>query len=311
MLDVDVNDLRTTDPARRRDAVATIERAGRGCGAFALQNHGLDEALVARAFAMTQALYALPLETRMRYRAEGDNLRGYQPLPRSSGDLREKFLVTTAVGPRDPAARSVMPGDNRWPAEVPAFREAVEACQRALTALGRTALCGIAEALGLAPTAFDDAFDAPGGSCLWLLHYPAAPWVRGEPAQGASAHTDLHPLALIVQDDQQALEVLSDGAWIAPDPARQRIVCQMGDMIARWSNEVFHPNVHRVRSPASRSRYSLALFMQPALDAVIAPVPSCVSAERPARFAPQTFGACLTEWFRALDEGRAGSVPGV
>lgn len=311
MIDVDVTDLRAADPARRRVAVASIARAGRSCGAFALQGHGLDPALLARAFAATHAFYGLPLAARLRCAADRENFRGYQPLPEGPGDLRERFLVTTAVGARDPARPSEMPGENRWPAEVPGLRDAVEACQSALTALGRDVLGGVAEALGLAPTAFDHDFDPPGGSCLWLLHYPAAPPVRGEPGQGASAHTDLHPLALIVQDDQQALEVLRDGVWVAPDPAQRQVVCQMGDMIARWSNDVFRPNVHRVRSPAARSRYSLALFMQPALDAVIAPVPTCVTPERPARYAPQTFGACLSEWLRALDEGRSGHVPGV
>lgn len=311
MIGLDVHDLRSTDASRHRDAIEAIGQAGRSIGAFSLRAHGLDPALIARTFGVMREFYALPQEVRLRYAAEEANFRGYQPLPTVSGDMREKFLVTTRLGARDASRPNIMPGENRWPAEVDGFRETVEECQRELTMLGRVVLQGIAESLGLSPGAFDGDFTEPGGSCLWLLHYPATPTVRGQPAQGTSPHSDLHPLAIIVQDDQEALDVLCDGSWSAVDPARDPIVCQMGDTIARWSNDRFRPNVHRVRSPVSRSRYSLALFMQPAFDSIIAPVETCVTGDRPARYPPQTFAECLAEWFNAIEEGRAGYVPGV
>jgi isopenicillin N synthase-like dioxygenase len=311
MFELDARDLRDPDPARRRAAVETLGRAGRCCGAFALRGHDVDPALLARALEATRALFALDPEALRACAAEPGNPRGFHPLPRSGGDRREKFFLTTPLGCHDPARPSSLRGENRWPAGFDALRPDVEACLDALTALGRTLLAGMTEALGAPPTALDREFAPPGGAGLWLLHYPPVPLVNGQQGQGASAHRDLHPLALIVQDDQQALDVRCGDAWHAIDPARTAIAGQMGELVARWSNDVFVPNVHRVRSPRERARYSLALFMQPALDAVIAPLDACVSADRPARYAPASFDACFEAWIRALDEGTAGYVPGV
>lgn len=310
LIEVDVAGLRAGEGAAHDGAVAALARAGRTSGAFALTGHGVPAETIEGAFAAARAFFALPADVKRRYAAGRGNLRGYHPLPEGPGDVREKLLVTSALGRRDGRADTPMPGENRWPDEVPGFREAVEACHRALEDAGRATLRGLSQSLGLAPGELGDAFDPPGGSCLWLLHYPATPWVGGRPGQGTSAHTDLHPLAIIVQDEVGGLEVRDASGWRPVDPRAQPVACQMGDLVARWTNDVYRPNTHRVASPTGRSRYSLALFMQPAFDAVIAPAPTCVGPARPARYAPSTFAECLEGWFRALEEGRGGYVPG-
>lgn len=309
LIDLDLRDLRAADGRRHRDAVDAIGRAGRSNGALALVGHGVPEALIARTFEVARAFFALPMEHKLRHAATRDNFRGFQPLPEGAGDLREKFLVTSTLGNRDAAIPSMLPGENHWPDAVPGFRDAVEACQRELEALARRVLCGISESLGLPPEAIAADCDPPGGSCLWLLHYPAVAPVQGRPGQGTSSHTDLSPLAIIVQDDVGGLEVRGDEGWEPVDARHQPWVCQMGDMVGRWSNGVFKPNVHRVCSPTDRSRYSLALFVQPAFDVVISPAATCVGPDRPPRHAPMTFGECLGEWLRVMDEGRGGYVP--
>jgi isopenicillin N synthase-like dioxygenase len=56
----------------------------------------------------------------------------------------------------------------------------------------------------------------------------------------------------------------------------------------RWSNDDYVSTPHKVVSPAGADRHSVAFFLDPNPDAVVACLPSCVSPERPAKYAPIT-----------------------
>ena len=63
-------------------------------------------------------------------------------------------------------------------------------------------------------------------------------------------------------------------------------VCNIGDCLMRWTNDIYVSTPHRVVSPAGRERYSIAFFLDPNPDAEIACLPNCASDARPARYAP-------------------------
>jgi len=52
--------------------------------------------------------------------------------------------------------------------------------------------------------------------------------------------------------------------WTAVNPVEGGIAVNIGDMLARWSDDKLCSNLHRFRLPedASRPRYSIALFAQ-------------------------------------------------
>ena len=54
----------------------------------------------------------------------------------------------------------------------------------------------------------------------------------------------------------------------------------------RWTNDVYVSTPHRVVNRGGRERYSVAFFLDPNPDAEVACLPTCVSAERPARYPP-------------------------
>jgi isopenicillin N synthase-like dioxygenase len=56
---------------------------------------------------------------------------------------------------------------------------------------------------------------------------------------------------------------------------------------------VYVSTPHRVVNPVGRERYSVAFFLDPNPDAVVDCLPSCVSTERPARYAPTTGASYL------------------
>jgi isopenicillin N synthase-like dioxygenase len=63
----------------------------------------------------------------------------------------------------------------------------------------------------------------------------------------------------------------------------------------RWTNDVFISTPHRVVNPVGRERFSVAFFLDPNPDAVVACLPTCASAERPTKYAPTTGAAYLKE----------------
>lgn len=301
--------------AAHERAVAAVGRAGRSLGAFALgEDEVMGEARSAL-LALCREFFALPAATKLRYAPSPDNPRGYHAVP-DAGDMREKFLLTRlqpqALGEQSVESGGPLAGSNHEIVEIVDFSRRLEQVLTPLCNAGLAVLEAMATDLSVAPQAFTAPMLAPGGgAAVWLLHYPpqAAPVGldgKPKPGQGTSAHRDLHPLTLIVQDDVGGLEVHDGQRWHLTDPARYPVVCQMGEVVARWTNGAYTPNVHRVRSPEANSRYSVAIFLQPAMDTVIGPLVGSGAQEASAVYPPQTFAAIMEAWFEAIADGSAG-----
>jgi isopenicillin N synthase-like dioxygenase len=80
-------------------------------------------------------------------------------------------------------------------------------------------------------------------------------------------------------------------------PADGALLVNLGDATARWTNEEWISTLHRVAPPRVGGnlvpRRSAAYFHDGNVDAVIEPLPSCVSAANPARYEPVTVGGHL------------------
>ena len=69
--------------------------------------------------------------------------------------------------------------------------------------------------------------------------------------------------------------------------------------MSRWTNGVYRSNMHRVlNADSSQDRYSVPFFHYPRFDAVIKPVPTCVSDTQPPKFEPCTTEEHMNEMFR-------------
>lgn len=290
-----LSDPRSQGHAR---AVANLREAASTTGAFGVEGHGLDPALVERAMALCRSYFELPLEAKERSRARGGQ-EGYHPRP-ASGDQREKLM---RIYPRESSAA------RPWPSELPELAPTMDALAEAIEPVALGLIGGLATALELPREALLAHFENRGARAVWLLHYPAVPAASGARGQGTSTHTDFLPVGLILQDAIGGLELRDgEGRWQAVDPERWPLVCQLGDLAARWSNDVLKPNVHRVFNDPSHARYSILYSTLPSFETVVEPLPTCVSETRPARYPVATFGECLQQWLADLETGRAGYV---
>ncbi|MCH4891570.1 MULTISPECIES: isopenicillin N synthase family dioxygenase [unclassified Sphingomonas] len=254
-------------------------------------DHGIDDALIERAWAMTRAFFALPEAEKRRYHLPGGGgARGLTPFGieiakgASENDLKEFFHVGRELPPGH-RFRAVM-ADNVWPDAPAGFRQTFLDLFAAFDAAGDRLLSAIARYLGLAPDWFDPAV-ADGNSVLRLLHYP--PVSADAPGVRAGAHEDINLITLLLGAEEAGLELLDrDGRWLPVKPPEGAMVVNVGDMLQRLTNHVLPSTTHRVVNPPPERRgtprYSMPFFLHPAPDFLIRTLPGCVSADNPDRY---------------------------
>lgn len=283
-----------TDPdGFARDFGESFQRYG-----FAIiRDHGIDDALIERAWAMTRAFFALPEAEKRRFHVTGGGgARGYTPFKTeiakgaSHVDLKEFWHIgrQLAEGHR----YSNVMAANLWPEQPAGFRDTFIELFAAFDRAGEQLLSGIARYLGLAPDWFDTAV-RDGNSVLRLLHYP--PVTEDAPNVRAGAHEDINLITLLLGAEEAGLELLDrDGRWLPVKPPEGAMVVNVGDMLQRLTNHVLPSTTHRVVNPPperrGHSRYSMPFFLHPAPDFLIETLPGCIDAEHPNRY-PQPITA--------------------
>lgn len=291
---IDVAPLVDGAPGGLEAVAAAIGRASRERGFFYIAGHGVPDTLRAALFAQAATFFDQPAAAKdaVSYFRSPHN-RGFIPVggetldPSLRPDMKEAFNIGRELAPDDPDLRAGRPfhGLNQWP-DLPGFRETALAYFAAMSRLGEALHRAVAVDLGLAPDYFAALIDRPM-STLRLLHYPPHPGRFDGGQYGASPHTDYGNLTFLAQDEVGGLEVQArDGGWIASPPIAGALVCNIGDCLMRWSNDVYVSTPHRVVNRGGRERFSVAFFLDPNWDAEVACLPTCASPAKPPRYAP-------------------------
>ncbi len=272
------------------DLADELGRSFADWGFAVVRDHAIPDELVAKAWALTTRLFALPEETKRRYFIPGGKgARGYTPFGTERAkdalvqDLKEFWHVGRSLSPGDPL-EAYMPR-NIWPGEIPEFRETFEALYTALEAAGQRILRAIALHLGLAEDWFDGTV-ANGNSVMRLLHYPPLDQAAPAGAIRAAAHGDINTITMLLGAEEAGLQLLSAaGEWVSVTPPKGALVVNIGDMLERLTNNRLKSTLHRVVNPigdaAQRSRYSMPFFLHFRPDFVIETLPGCIDQAHP------------------------------
>src|SRR5215813_10523883 len=124
---IDLSATFANDETARRKAAAEIGAACRNTGFFYVVNHGIDQALVERAFAESTRFFAQSDEAKLKC-SKRPGTNGYEPMEtqrldnESPGDLKESYNFSAAARPGTP---DHVP--NIWPEDLPGFRHGLEA----------------------------------------------------------------------------------------------------------------------------------------------------------------------------------------
>lgn len=274
---------------------AEMRAAAETVGFFYVRNHGIDAAVFDDALAASQAFFRRPLEDKLRSRINHHH-RGFlrvgeaKMYDNARVDLKESFVFGMDIEPGDPAAAgNPFLGPNNWPDDVPGFREAICRFYDAGNAVGLELMRVFAVGMGLPADNFFQKFDRPisRGS---LIYYPPQPPDLGEEQFGVAPHTDYGVLTVLWQDQTGGLEVLGrDGEWIFAEPIPDTLVLNVGDLLARWTNDAFRSTPHRVVNRSGRERFALGMFVDPNYETVVDPAIVCGPGETP-RYPPVTVG---------------------
>jgi isopenicillin N synthase-like dioxygenase len=281
-------------PAGRVAVAEAICDACETIGFFTIVGHGIADNVIDELQSQARAFFALPPEEKQRVpHPPARTSRGYFPpkhraLSYSLGkaappDWQEGF----AMGPLNPVpaelagtpAADFFYAANIWPADRPGFRAAFETYFRALDGLAVHVLRLFALGLGLGFNFFDEKIDR-STSVMRAVWYPPQP-EPPEPGQlRAGEHSDYGTLTILKGDDVPGgLQVKRrDGGWIDVHPRPDAFVCNIGDLMMRWTNDRWISNLHRVANPAREhaaiGRLSIPFFHNPNADALIECIPA-------------------------------------
>jgi isopenicillin N synthase-like dioxygenase len=95
----------------------------------------------------------------------------------------------------------------------------------------------------------------------------------------------------------------TDGAWAGVEPAPGALVVNIGDLMARWTNDRWRSTLHRVVDPpdpaaAAARRQSMPYFQNANWSAEISCLPTCLEPGEQPRYVPVLAGPHLMGKFR-------------
>jgi isopenicillin N synthase-like dioxygenase len=268
-------------------------------GFYFIVNHGVPEALIRDAYREAARFHSQPLDKKMEVRIDrhnvgylpmrGDTLRTSTVQTVTKANLNEAFFMARDLPDDHPdvIADRRFRSANRWPTGLPGFREAVVAYCDALERLVRRLVRLYAVALDLPATYFDDPFREFQYK-LRMTHYPPQEGVADDEF-GIAPHTDTSFLTLLAPNDIPGLSIrLRDGSWMDAPAVPGAFVVNGGQLLLRWTNDVFLATPHRAVNRSGGERYALAFFCDSRIDWPIAAVPTTVGPDRPPKY-PMTY----------------------
>lgn len=297
-------------PGALDELAGQLRHACETIGFFYAANHGVPDALIDRAFAASRRFHALPLADKLALGLNENNI-GYMPMNASvqgastvhkatKPNQNESFFIShdRAADHPDVLAGIPLRGRNQWPDAMPGLREDMMAYFHALSAMCDRMLPGFAAALDMPPDTFAPFFANEAHINLRFLHYPPQE-DTSENTFGAAPHTDNSFITALARTGVPGLAVrLPSGEWFAPPVIPGTFLINLGNMMRRWSNDRFLSTPHGVINESGTDRYSIAYFHSPNPASVIDCLPSCVSADNPARYPPAVYRDLVLDFYR-------------
>jgi len=285
-----------------------IDETLRTVGFFQVVDHGVDQPRADAAWNAAREFFDLPLADKLAVERPDGGLYGYFPMLSESlsasrggrfpGDLKESFNMGPGIQrdhtPVDETEAAIFAA-NVWPDAFPALQEAWQAHYADMSALANRLMSMFALGLDL-PIDYFARYVGRAPSALRAVSFPQQ---IEEPEFGqlrAGAHTDYGTLTILRQEAGRAgLEVHDEvaQAWAPVPPTEGALVINIGDLMARWTNDRWMSTLHRVVNPdaapgpnvaSSQRRQSMPFFHNANYSAVVECLPSCVAVGEAPRY---------------------------
>ncbi|KAK6536322.1 hypothetical protein TWF281_000561 [Arthrobotrys megalospora] len=320
---IDFSGFLNGDPKTRLEVSKSIVEAFRTYGFVSLTHHPVPLAEVSQAFEWTKLFFDLPADSKalaphppgfLHHRGyshpgrekvsnltRGTDTESSLSQTRQIPDIKESYEIGSENYPDQP---------NIWiPQDIlPGFQEFMTKFYWTLAEFSKEIAKALALGIGLENEDYFEPFFTGHHNQLRLLHYPEIDAKILEEGRGVrvSAHCDWGTFTLLFQDDCGGLEIESPtnpGEFIKVDPVENACLVNIGDLMARWSNDYLRSTSHRVGLPplqdrytstggkrTTRARYSIPYFVTTTPESVIECLPPFTDEAHPAKYPP------ITQW---------------
>lgn len=329
---VDLAPFRDGGEEGKRVVAAQVDEACRQFGFLQVTGHGIPRSVCGDLLDAWGGFFDLPMAEKLRwvvpdesanrgYSWPGKEALAYSRGERTPPDLMEAFNVGRREQD-DPYydRHRAFYAPTVWPGRPQGLRETWETYDRAASMVADTVLRAMAIALSLPETWFTQRCARAIETTRAINYQREAGAADPEPGQmRMGAHTDYGILTVLLADDVPGLQVYRSGRWQDVPTPRGTLTLNIGDMLARWTNDRWTSTLHRVLPPPAGAqgpvrRRSVARFLDCPPDQVIECIPSCCGPGNPPRYQPVQAG----EWLMAkilrgrqpAGAGRPAQAPG-
>jgi isopenicillin N synthase-like dioxygenase len=277
-------------------------------GFYFIVNHGVAREKIQATFEQVKRFHAQPLEKKLELKLDPHNT-GYLPMRGNTlrtstvqagtkPNLNEAFFVKREMPSDHPdvLANRRYRGTNRWPTDLPGFREVVVDYCDTMERLVQKMVRLYARALDL-PAEY---FDTPFKDCQYSLRMTHYPHQDGPVVDefGLAPHTDTSFLTLLAPNDVPGLSIRTQsGNWIDAPAIPDAYVVNGGQMLQRWTNDVFLATPHRAVNRSGSERYAIPFFCDSNIDWPVAAVPTTVGPDKPPKY-PTTYYSDYMAWYQ-------------
>ena len=301
---------------------ASVDDICRRTGFLIIENHEVPSEIIENAWTHSRAFFDLPLEEKLTAKSADPKCpRGYFPmasetLAKSLGvdtppDVKESFGIGRLNAPPielSAAENEFYFGDNLWPTSLPDLDSTLTTYFDAMTELGEKVLSLFAAALEM-PHNYFEYFHTHPMSALRCLNYPDSNEPLLPMQKGAGEHSDYGSITILKSDPNiPGLEIkLASGEWAKAPLVGDAFIVNIGDMMARWTNDRWVSTLHRVIQPdgpkiGTSRRQSIAFFHNTNLDAEIECIPSCLAPDEQPKYEKVLSGPYLWNRFSSAKD---------
>ncbi|KAK2642686.1 hypothetical protein Ddye_024449 [Dipteronia dyeriana] len=246
-------------------------------GFFQLINHEVNSSLVEKVKLETEKFFKMPMEEKRKYgQLEGD-VEGYGNAFVGSEDPKLHWRDSLYFTISPPRLRK----PHLFPNLPPSFRETLDVYSTNLKNIMAEILRQIRKKLRMDETEMTVLLEGKQG--MAFNYYPPCP--QPEKVIGLPPHSDFCGITILLEvNDVQGLQIKKDGLWIPVKFLPNAFIINIGDTLEILTNGTYRSIEHRATVNSLKERMSIATFFNPKMDGEIAPAPSLVTPETPARF---------------------------
>ena len=257
------------------------------CG---VRDHKIDQTLIGDVIEMFETFFALPNQTKMKYfNPNLHGARGYTPMKIEKAknsnhpDNKEFWHIGRELSQGHPFREWMH--DNLYVSEIEDFKEKTSILFSQFDHLGQSLLKSIAIFLAIESDYFEKESQL-GNSIMRIIHYP--PIKKEDNLERAGAHEDINLITLLIGGHQSGLELLTKkNTWEKIQVGRDVVICNIGDMLQRFTNHYLPSTTHRVSATkieSQTSRFSIPFFVHPNPDWFIETLENCIFPENPNQY---------------------------